>query len=119
MLTTFLGGFGTVEKMDAPCGFAFEFEYVVMLVCDCPTYGIRRDGKTEIEIGMAIADTSIGIVSTVYIAILEYRITCSEELVGSSLMASPAMVNLMSPPESEMSMIRWVTTMFSRVTGFL
>jgi len=52
-------------------------------------------------------------------AILKYRITCSEELVGSPLMASPAMVNLMSPPESEMSMIRWVTTMFSRVTGFL
>ena len=61
--------------MNPPCGFAFEFEYVVMLVGHCPTYGIGGDGKTEIEIGMAIADTSIGIVSTVCIAILGYRIT--------------------------------------------
>ena len=43
---------------------------------DGPTYGIGGDGKTEIETGMAIADTSIGIVSTVCIAILGYRITC-------------------------------------------
>ena len=47
-----------------------------MLVGHCPTYGIGGDGKTEIEIGMAIADTSIGIVSTVCIVILGYRITC-------------------------------------------
>ena len=61
--------------MDAPCVSPFEFEYVVLFIGYSPTYGIGVDGKTEIEIVMAIADTSIGIVSTVCIAILRYRIT--------------------------------------------
>ena len=72
---TFVGRFRLIEEVDAPCGFTFELEYVILLVGHCPTYEIWGDGKTEIEIGMAIADTSIGIVSTVCIAILGYRIT--------------------------------------------
>ena len=43
---TFVGRFRLIEEVDAPCGFAFELEYVVLLVGNSPSYGCGGDGQT-------------------------------------------------------------------------
>ena len=52
---TFVGRFRLIEEVDAPCGFAFELEYVVLLVGHCPTHVCRSDGYAQKWIPIAVA----------------------------------------------------------------